>query len=159
MKILVVSDTHGDSTRLLKVLEDNKDFDALIHLGDGENDFSDAEMVYPYKGMIYVGGNCDYGFHQGEKAVSLGGIRIFCCHGHRYNVKSGVQLLAGVAKSNDCLFALYGHTHVPKIETFLGVQVMNPGSLTLPRDGSDRSYGVIEISPTGEVEMKIIPFK
>lgn len=159
MKIIVVSDTHGDSTRLLKVLAENKDFDTLIHLGDGENDFSDVEMVYPQKGLVYVGGNCDYGMHQSEKAISFGSTRIFCCHGHRYRVNSGIELLASVAKSNGCLFALYGHTHVPKIETFLGVQVMNPGSLTNPRGGSERTYGVIEIPPTGEVAMKIIPFK
>lgn len=158
MKILVVSDTHGDSTRLLKVISDNKDFDTLIHLGDGENDFSDVQMLYSQKGLVYVGGNCDYGFHQGESVVIANGQRIFCCHGHRYGVNSGIEMLVAATVKNDCTFALYGHTHVPKIETLNGVQVMNPGSLTLPRGGSERSYGVIEISNLGDTNMRIVPF-
>ncbi len=159
MKILVVSDTHGDSGRMLKVAEDNKDFDILIHLGDGENDFPDIEKKYPDKGLVYVAGNCDYGLHLDEHIVPVKGHKIFCCHGHRYGVNYGIEMLTNTAIRNECMFALYGHTHVPKIETLNGVQVMNPGSLTLPRGGSERSYGIIEISDSGDVQMRIVPFK
>lgn len=158
MKILVVSDTHGDSGRLLKVLSDNKDFDMLIHLGDGENDFREVQTRYPFKGMVYVAGNCDYGVHSEEHIAIARGKRIFCCHGHRYGVNFGIETLVGAAVKNECSIALYGHTHVPKIETLNGVQIMNPGSLTLPRGGSERTFGVIEISDSGEADMKIVPF-
>lgn len=159
MKILVVSDTHGDSERLLEVADENKDFDVLIHLGDGERDFRDLEVKYPNKGLVYVGGNCDYGIHPNEHVAIAKGQKFFCCHGHRYGVNYGIELLANAAIENECGFALYGHTHVPKIETLNGVQVMNPGSLTLPRGGSKRSYGVIEISDRGDVQMQIVPFE
>lgn len=158
MKIIVASDTHGDSNRLIEVLSKNKDFDMLIHLGDGENDFRDVEMLYPTKGLVYVAGNCDYGFHPEEHIAIAGGKKIFCCHGHRYGVNYGIELLASAAVKNECSIALYGHTHVPKIETLDGVMVMNPGSLTLPRGGSERSFGIIEISKSGEADVKIVPF-
>ncbi len=159
MKILVVSDTHGDSGRLKEVLNQNNDFDMLIHLGDGERDFRDVQALHPAKGMVYVAGNCDYGTHPEEHIAIAGGQKIFCCHGHRYGVNFGIELLTTAALRNECMIALYGHTHVPKIETLNGVQVMNPGSLTLPRGGSERSFGVIEISENGETDMRIIPFK
>lgn len=159
MKIIVVSDTHGDSERLQEVLAENKDFDMLIHLGDGENDFRDVQTLYPTKGMVYVAGNCDYGLHDEDHIAIVRGQRIFCCHGHRYRVDCGVELLAAAALRNECTIALYGHTHVPKIETLNGVQVMNPGSLTLPRGGSKRSYGVIEISERGAADLRIVTFE
>jgi len=159
MKILVVSDTHGDSGRLKEVLDRNNDFDMLIHLGDGENDFREIQALYPTKGMVYVAGNCDYGVHSDEHIAVAGGQKILCCHGHRYGVNFGIEMLASVALQKECSIALYGHTHVPKIETLGGVMVMNPGSLTLPRGGSERSYGVIEISENGETEARIIPYK
>ncbi len=159
MKILVVSDTHGDSGRLREVLNQNEDFDMLIHLGDGERDFCDIQKLYPTKGMVYVAGNCDYGAHSEEHIAVAGGQKILCCHGHRYGVNSGIELLASAARQRECSIALYGHTHVPKIETLDGVLVMNPGSLTLPRGGSERSYGVIEFSESGEMNVRIIPFK
>ncbi len=158
MKIIVASDTHGDSTRLLEVLARNKDFDMLIHLGDGENDFPDIQMLYPTKGLVYVAGNCDYGVHPAEHIATVCGKRIFCCHGHRYRVNYGLELLAAAAAKNECAIALYGHTHVPRIETLDGIMIMNPGSLTLPRGGSERSFGVIEISDSGEIDMKIVPY-
>lgn len=158
MKIIVASDTHGDSTRLIEVLARNKDFDMLIHLGDGENDFRDIQTLYPTKGLVYVAGNCDYGNHSNEHIAVAGGKRIFCCHGHRYRVNCGIELLAAAAAKNECAIALYGHTHVPKIETLDGVMIMNPGSLTLPRGGSERSFGIIGISGSGDVDMKIVPY-
>ncbi len=159
MKILVVSDTHGDPGRLKKVLNQNNDFDMLIHLGDGEKDFRDIQALYPAKGMVYVAGNCDYGVYPNEHIASAGGRKILCCHGHRYGVNYGIEMLASAALQKECTIALYGHTHVPKIETLNGVMVMNPGSLTLPRGGSERSYGVIEFSENGEMNARIIPFE
>lgn len=39
---------------------------------------------------------------------------------------------------------LRGHTHVPRGETLDGLHFWNPGSLSLPKGGSPRSYGLYE---------------
>ena len=39
---------------------------------------------------------------------------------------------------------LRGHTHVPRGETIDGLHFWNPGSLSLPKGGSPRTYGIVE---------------
>lgn len=156
MKILVVSDTHRNFLALKKVLDENPDFDALIHLGDGENEFEDIRSLYPDKAMIYVAGNCDYGQHERVHVAKFGDVRIFCCHGHEFSVNLGRENLAATAKKNHCSIALYGHTHVPRTELLSGVMVMNPGSLDSPRNQSKPSYIVLELAPSGEIKTNLV---
>lgn len=155
MKILVVSDTHKNFDALKSVV-DNADFDILIHLGDGEREFCDIQSLFPDKGMIYVAGNCDFGQHETVHIAKIGGVRIFCCHGHTLHVNGGLEHLVATAKQNKCNIALYGHTHIYRTEIIDGVFVMNPGSLGSPRGGNMPSYGVITIDADGRIEMNII---
>ena len=39
---------------------------------------------------------------------------------------------------------LRGHTHVPRGETIDGLHFWNPGSLSLPKGGAPRTYGIVE---------------
>ena len=39
---------------------------------------------------------------------------------------------------------LYGHTHVPRAEKVLDKWMLNPGSVSIPKDGSVQSYAVLE---------------
>lgn len=148
MKILVVSDTHRDTAVLRKIISDNPDADMLIHLGDGESDIEAAGKLYPELPIVYVAGNCDYGDHEKSHIVMLPGLKIFCCHGHRYMVNLNLHFLAAEAKKNDCVLALYGHTHVRHCDTIGGVMLLNPGSPSSPRDGK-AGYAVITVSPNG----------
>lgn len=156
MKILVVSDTHRDFNVLNGIIEANKDTDMLIHLGDGESEFDDADRLYPLLPMVYVCGNCDYGTHKLSHIVTIGGLKIFCCHGHTYHVRDGLEYLISAARENDCAIALYGHTHLFRAEQINGVFVMNPGSPSSPRGGNKPTYGVITLGNTGEIKMDII---
>ncbi len=156
MKILVVSDTHKNFQALKAVVDKNSDFDVLIHLGDGEQEFQDIQTLYPEKAMIYVAGNCDFGQHEQVHVAKFGEVRIFCCHGHTLSVNYGLENLVATAKKNHCSIALYGHTHIPRTELIDGVMVMNPGSPDSPRGHNKPSFGVIEIKPTGEIGMNII---
>ena len=72
------------------------------------------------------------------------------------DVHSGLDRLVAEAKLNDCRIALYGHTHLYRTENIDGVFVMNPGSLDSPRNHNAPTYGVIELSSSGEIGMKII---
>lgn len=156
MKIIVVSDTHKNFAALDDAVNKNLDADLFIHLGDGENEARDVHNLHPDKAMIYVQGNCDFGMHKPYHIVNACGFRIFCCHGHMQDVHSGLDRLVAQAKQNDCKIALYGHTHLYKTDSIDGVFVMNPGSLDCPRNKNARTYGLIEITSSGEIGMKII---
>lgn len=159
MKILVVSDTHKDFEALKRVFEAVQDADTLVHLGDGENEFEQLSKMYPQKAMIYVCGNCDYGNYPGTHIIQACGIRIFCTHGHRFGVGMGLEHLAQLAKMNGCKAALYGHTHVRYTGVINGVQLMNPGSPSCPRGGNKPSYGILEVSDNGDINMNIVDCK
>ena len=87
--------------------------------------------------------------------VEAGGKRLFCSHGHRYGVKSGTEMLRSIARDNNCDAALYGHTHERYIACEDGIDIMNPGSCSCPRDGNKPSYGYIDITENG-IFMNII---
>ena len=65
MKILIVSDTHGQEKNLEEVLEKESPIDALIHLGDleGGEDFISTHVKCP---VYLVSGNNDF-FSQTDK--------------------------------------------------------------------------------------------
>lgn len=156
MKILVISDTHGEFNSLKLAFEQHSDADMLIHLGDGERDFEDFSSLYPNLPAVYVKGNCDFGSHDMSRVVSTReGVRLYCCHGHTLVVKSTRNLLTALAKNEQCDVALYGHTHVPFCELENGVYVMNPGSASFPRGGSRASCGIIEIDKNRVITMSI----
>ena len=125
---LVVSDSHGKNRTIAKITPLMAENDYLIHLGDGAGDFREAMRLYPEKTYI-LKGNCDV-FANGldECVVEAEGVRILCCHGHRYGVKSGLARLAARAKELDCAVALFGHTHRAVIEESDGVLCVNPGA-------------------------------
>lgn len=159
MKIVVVSDTHRNFAVLDEIVNRNLDADLFIHLGDGENEARDVQNLHLEKAMVYVGGNCDFGMHKSQQIVTVSGYKIFCCHGHYQNVHSGLEQLVYEARQNDCKIALYGHTHLYRTEAIDGVFVMNPGSPDSPRNHNKPTYGVIDISSSGEIKMNIIAFE
>ncbi|MGL5963178.1 MAG: metallophosphoesterase family protein, partial [Fusobacteriaceae bacterium] len=65
------------------------------------------------------------------------GHRIFATHGHHFNIEKLPPLQKG-----DIL--IHGHTHIPIIESKDGVIVMNPGSISLPKESSPHSYGIFK---------------
>lgn len=156
MRILVVSDTHGNFKTLDFCVKQNLDADIIIHLGDGEYEINKIISMYPQKAIISVRGNCDYGQHELTHIAKIGNCKIFCCHGHTLAVSKGPALLTAVAKQNECNIALYGHTHIYKTEIINGVYVMNPGSPESPRSGNKPTYGIIELGADGKINMSII---
>ncbi len=159
MKILVVSDTHRNYAVLKSIVDNNLDSDLIIHLGDGENEARDIQNLYPQIPLVYVKGNCDYGVHPESQVVTACGYKIFCCHGHNYDVHSGLQELVAAARAEDCQIALYGHTHLHRTEQVGDVFVMNPGSPDSPRNHNEPTYGVINLTSDGQIGMNIIAVK
>lgn len=140
MKYLVISDTHGYINSAINLIDDIKP-DYCIHLGDMVADCEELEYIFPRQKFIFVKGNNDYFLKSAdfpdERFFELEGKNFFICHGHRYHVKGGLELLKKTARSKNAHIVLYGHTHVKKMEWDGEMLVMNPGSKT--------SYGIIEI--------------
>ncbi len=145
MKILVFSDSHGAASRLEGAARMHKDADMMIFLGDG---LRDAEYLFEKTHgipCVAVKGNCDSfsaafsGSYLDEQTLDVDGVRIFCCHGHKYNVKLSQMPLWYRAKEKEADLALFGHTHVPFEREVEGVRLFNPGSV------AERSYGIIYI--------------
>ena len=155
MKILVVSDTHKNFAMLKKAFDAVPDADIVVHLGDGESEFSLLRSTNPSRNMIFIGGNCDKELHRPWQSIDACGQKIFCVHGHNHDVHKGVKDLVDAAKHYGCTVALYGHTHIRRTDIVDGIYVMNPGSLDSPRDGSPKSFGVLTVDESGSVEMEI----
>lgn len=153
MRILVISDSHGSLRNIEKAIEAQPDAKNIIFLGDGEKDIEEASYIYNDRNFYVVKGNCD--FFSNEKAsdvVTINGTRIYFTHG---NYMRDVENLVQSAKQGNAQIALYGHTHIAYTNYFDGVYVMNPGSITAPRDQSRGSYGIIDITDGGIITFTV----
>ena len=129
-KVIVLSDTHGNLKGLEKLYPLMDENDYILHLGDGMAEARTILSQYPEKTYLCAG-NCDIlSLLPDEDVLEVEGVRIFYCHGHHYGVKSTLTRLAKQAKSKDCTIALYGHTHVAKIDEIDGVTLINPGTMS-----------------------------
>lgn len=142
-RFLVISDSHGNETGILKALESAGQVDAVIHLGDFERDV----RCLSGKAKVYsVRGNCDMGSVQREeRLVSFGGRRILMVHGHRQRVKQGLLGLGFYAQEKQADAVLFGHTHIATQQYSAGVLLYNPGSLS----GMIQTYGILKIDENG----------
>lgn len=166
MKFLIASDIHGSAKwcRLLLEAFEREKADMLLLCGDilyhgPRNPLPDkyapmevAEMLSSVKDKILcVRGNCDSEVDQmvlpfpltpDYAAVYADGKKIYLSHGHR-----------DVPPLNDGDVYVTGHTHVPHNVCEDGVLYLNPGSVSLPKDGSAHGYIVYE---NGEFAFKLL---
>ena len=155
MKILVVSDTHRKDDNLKLVLSEECPLDMLIHLGDAEgSEHFIPDWVNPECRMEMVLGNNDFFSRlDREREIDIAGHKAFITHGHYYGVSMGPEGLVDEAKSRGCDIAMYGHTHRPFLDVIDGVTVLNPGSLSYPRqEGLRPSYMIIHVDADGKMD-------
>ena len=148
-KILVVSDIHSNVRFLKAALNWAKDyhFDAAVFLGDGLYDLNRVANEFPIKWKI-VRGNNDYEYSVPETvAFELGGHIFFMCHGHRHGLYNGYDSLIAAARNLKADAALFGHTHVPLLESEGGVLLVSPGSIGNPRSRHGSTFAVIDCLP------------
>ncbi len=160
MKILVLSDSHGKSDNLKRAVELNRDADAIIHLGDGYNDFKYVKL--PDVPLYIVKGNGEDWLSQRSDGVprelllTFEGVTLLLMHGHTHNVKSGFDRAALYALEKGADVLLFGHTHgaiekfIPAGSVLLGqkterdIRLFNPGSIGEPRFGEPK-FGIITL--------------
>lgn len=141
MRVLVLSDSHGDVYKLRRAIDSQPTAKLIVFLGDGEYDIDSVECRVP---VIKVRGNCDFGSSLPLNFTDeVCGKKIYCTHGFRENVKYTTENLISAAKSHGAHIALYGHTHVPVTSYDGGLYLVNPGSV---REGS---FAVIDINDSG----------
>lgn len=161
MKLFFISDIHGSVYYLQKALERflEEEADYIVILGDilyhgARNPLSleyDAKKVteiingYADK-IIAVRGNCDSEVDQmvldfpimsTYSNILYNNRRLFLTHGHIYNEDN-------MPKLNDGDLFIYGHYHIPRAEKKGDVYFINPGSITLPKENSPHTYGVLD---------------
>ena len=157
MKWLIASDLHGSISCcrwLLDAFEREK-ADRILFLGDilyhgPRNDLPEeyapkeviALLNERKEDLFCVRGNCDTEVDQmvlefpilADYALfPLENRTVFATHGHHFHAKALPPL-----KKGDIL--LHGHTHIPIWEEHQGILVLNPGSVTIPKGGSERGY-------------------
>ena len=162
MKWMIASDLHGSAVYCRRMIEafEREGADRLLLLGDllyhgPRNDlpegYAPKEVIPMLNGMkpklLCVRGNCDAEVDQmvldfpilADYAVLPVGQRlVYATHGHVHNLKNLPPLAPG-----DIL--LHGHTHIPAWTEFGEENLyLNPGSLSIPKDGSAHSYMTLE---------------
>lgn len=143
MKILVISDTHGDIKRAVNLVNSIKVIELIIHCGDNKRDAEKLAERFPDVEVIAVSGNCDMHMGVDFTIVDTEAGDIFVTHGHDYGVNHNLSDIVEAAKDYDCKAMCFGHTHKPLCVEHDGVLIVNPGSLSEPRGGSEPSCAVI----------------
>lgn len=156
MKILIVSDTHRKEENLEKVLFMESPIDLFIHLGDTEGHEDYIQAIAGCPSEMVSGNNDFFSRLPREKEILIGGFRVLLTHGHYYRVSLGLDDLEDEARFRGVDIVMFGHTHRPALIQKKGLTILNPGSLTYPRqDGRKPSYIVMELSEGGEVSYEI----
>jgi len=156
-KIMIASDIHGSAAYCRQLLERYKkeQADMLILLGDilyhgPRNDlpkeYAPKEVIAMLNPMcnqiICVRGNCDTEVDQmvlefnvlcEQAYVCVNGREMLLVHGHKLTEKDTPVIKEGA-------YLLCGHTHIPKCENRKGYTLINPGSVSIPKENSPHSY-------------------
>lgn len=148
MKILVMSDSHGNIKNMLTAVFEEKP-DMILHLGDHHTDCRELRERFPEIPLRAVKGNCDRAGELETDEFICEYLRIMMTHGHRFNVKYSLDGLLTTALYKEVDVLLYGHTHIPQAGKFEGMYVINPGSV-----GYNGSYCVLDIT-NGKVEYEL----
>ena len=158
---MIASDIHGSAYYCRKMLDAfaHEQADRLLLLGDFlyhgprndlPKDYNPKEviaMLNPLKqSLLCVRGNCDTEVDQmvlefpilsDYCLLEINGKTIFATHGHIYNPDHLPPL-----KDGDIL--LNGHTHIPANQNMGTYTYVNPGSISIPKNGSGHGYMILE---------------
>ena len=161
MKYMFASDIHGSAYYCRKMLEayEKEEAERLVLLGDllyhgPRNDLPKdyapkqvISMLNEMKNQIYaVRGNCEAEVDQmvlefpvlaDYCILAIDDLTFFATHGHVYNQDHLPPLMAG-----DIL--IHGHTHVLKADKRDGYILLNPGSVSIPKEGNPPTYAIYE---------------
>ena len=165
MKIVILSDSHGDVETMRSVVE-NEMPDAVIHLGDHITDADKLSELYPDIQMFKVLGNTD-SYNDDEdwiQYVDICGKRFMLTHGHLFLNSENKTNFEGISNMFLCGehkdITLFGHTHEPFINCCNGGWIMNPGHIgRISNQKICATYGILEISEYGDLKWQFAEMK
>ena len=161
MKFVIASDLHGAAPAVRALMEriDRETPDRVLLLGDllyhgPRNDlpegYAPKEVLAALNGIaeriVAVRGNCEAEVDQmvlefpvmaDYCILAINGLTFYATHGHVYNQNNLPPLCEG-----DIL--IHGHTHVLKAEKREDYTLLNPGSVSIPKEGNPPSYAILE---------------
>lgn len=146
MRIGLISDSHGCYNTIEQFVRKTGNVDIWLHAGDYSSDSEYLRNVSG-KSVIAVRGNCDAELiSKPDEFLEYEGKKIWLTHGHRYDVRAGIEELVWWGQKFAVDIIVYGHTHVPLITECNSMLIINPGSPALPRKGSKPSCAVLQIT-------------
>lgn len=169
MKFLIFSDIHGcsDSAAFIVQRTNEENPDKVLLLGDilyhgPRNDIPEnynpkkviEELRKIAPRILAVRGNCEAEVDQmvlsfpclsQEALVYADGNTIFMTHGHIYNED----------RRPECGYTHFfsGHTHLHVLKKKDGITFLNPGSISIPKNGEERSYAIYD---DGRIEIRMM---
>ncbi len=153
IKILVVSDSHGNSEDI-KTLVNENEFNYMFFLGDTLLDVENLKL----DNLIKVRGNWDYDFStKSIITVKIENVKFLLLHGHGFGVKHGLGYLIKETEKEKVDFVCYGHTHMSSLEYVNGIGYLNPGAFSYAKNGK-KTYAVLTLE-NGKVSAEIKYFK
>ncbi len=155
MRILIVSDTHGYHKNLDRALENAGAVDMFIHLGDVEGGEEYINAVVGCEKHIVRGNNDFFSELPKEEEFYIGVKKVFITHGHSYCVSLDPKQVKEEGRARNADIVMFGHTHRPYLDQDQDITVLNPGSLSFPRqEGRKGSYMIIEMKEEGQTEYR-----
>ena len=155
-RVMIVSDTHKKLGNFMEAVDKEEKIDLILHLGDVEGDediirdFVDCEV-------IFVPGNNDYYSREPrEREIVLAGKKILMTHGHLYYVSLDLYTIKEMGISRGFDIVMFGHTHKPVISVEDEITLINPGSLSYPRQLDKKpTYIIMEIDDNNEISFNL----
>jgi len=175
MKILILSDIHGNLQALKEVFNNVLDIDMIFFLGDYITDIPCSHEVIEflkvkmakYKSYIIRGNREDYIIHYDEtkdKNWSLENNTANLLFTYNSLTKEDLDFIKNLKKeeevniygykillthkyieNNNYDIVLYGHTHLEEYKIIDNTRYLNPGSIGLPNGTNKMSYLILEI--------------
>lgn len=155
-KILVVSDTHGYNEALWEIIKAEEPIDMVIHCGDIETNPQVLRSRIDCT-LHMVAGNNDYDPDMDRvRTFNIGPYKALLTHGHRQHIYSDFTSLYYLGMENQVDIVFFGHIHIPVIRQEGPITLINPGSLTYPRQtGRIPTYIIMTINDKNEIDYEI----
>ena len=127
----------------------------FIHLGDVEGGEEYLNAVVEGEKHIVRGNNDFFSELPKEEEFYIGKYRTFITHGHGYYVSLDPEHIRQEGKARQADIVMFGHTHRPFLERDKEITVLNPGSVSYPRqEGRKSSYMLMEMNEREELDFK-----
>ncbi|CAC13475.1 conserved hypothetical protein [Mycoplasmopsis pulmonis] len=142
--ILIISDIHGDLKTLEKILK-SQSYDYAISAGDHLLSYDLMQKYFDF----FVAGNNDFDQARTSLDFEIMGKKIHLEHGHligSYNQLINSKFMEKVLKNSSFDILIYGHSHMNLLTKYEDKIAINPGSISLPRFSSQKSFAILTIA-------------